>query len=92
MNHLATVFIAGTILLAGGQDITEAIRKDKAALQGTWKVTSSESKGEKVPAEDLKELFLIFRGDAILIREGGKRRRRNFPSCSIQPKNPRKST
>jgi uncharacterized protein (TIGR03067 family) len=57
---------------AGGSDLSEAIKKDKAALQGTWKVTASESKGEKVPAEDLKDLFLIFRGDAILIREAGK--------------------
>ena len=72
MNFLATWTAVGTLVLAGGQDITEAIRKDKAALQGTWKVTASESKGEKVPAEDLKGLFLIFRGDAILIREGGK--------------------
>ena len=72
MNILATWTAAATLLLAGGQDITEAIRKDRAALQGTWKVTASTSKGEKVPAEDLKALFLIFRGDAILIREGGK--------------------
>ena len=72
MHFLATWTAAATLLLAGGQDITEAIRKDRAALQGTWKVTASTSKGEKVPADDLKELFLIFRGDAILIREGGK--------------------
>jgi uncharacterized protein (TIGR03067 family) len=72
MHHLATWTIAGALLLAGGPDITDAIKKDKAALQGTWKVTASESKGEKVPAEDIKGLFLIFRGDAILIREGGK--------------------
>jgi len=35
----------------------------------TWKVTSSVSKGVKAPPE---EIFLIFRGDAILIREDGK--------------------
>jgi uncharacterized protein (TIGR03067 family) len=72
MNVFAACAIAGTVVLAGGGDISQATKKDKAALQGTWKVTASESKGEKVPAEDLKDLFLIFRGDAILIREGGK--------------------
>ena len=41
-------------------------------MQGTWKVTASTSKGEKVPTEDLKDLFLIFKADAIHIREGGK--------------------
>ena len=72
MNIIAAWAIAGTVILAGGGDISQAIKKDKGALQGTWKVIASESKGEKVPAEDIKDLFLIFRGEAILIREGGK--------------------
>ena len=71
MNMIAAWALAATVMAAGG-DITEAIRKDKAALQGTWKVTASASKGENVPADDLKDLFLIFRADAIHIREGGK--------------------
>jgi uncharacterized protein (TIGR03067 family) len=70
MSNLATLLLAAPVLLGG--DITDLIRKDRAALQGTWKVTASTSKGEKVPAEDLKDLFLIFKGDAILIREGDK--------------------
>jgi uncharacterized protein (TIGR03067 family) len=72
MNLFATCTLTSTILLIGGGDISEAIKKDKAALQGTWKVTASESKGEKVPEADLKDLFLIIRGNAIFIREGGK--------------------
>lgn len=71
MTHLATATLAGIILFGFPQD-ADPIRKDKAALQGAWKVTASESKGEKVPADDLKDLALIFRGDAIHIREGGK--------------------
>jgi uncharacterized protein (TIGR03067 family) len=59
------------VVLAGG-DITEAIKKDRTALQGTWKVTASEQFGEKVPPEDIADLFLIFKGDAIHIKEGGK--------------------
>ncbi len=71
MNIMAAWAVAGTVLLSGG-DLADAIKKDKAALQGTWQVTASVSKGDKVSADDLKGLFLIFRGDAILIREGGK--------------------
>lgn len=63
-------FLALTFVPAG--DITEMIRKDKTALQGVWKVTASEQNGEKVAAEDIKDLFLIFKQDSILIREGGK--------------------
>jgi uncharacterized protein (TIGR03067 family) len=71
MNTLCAVSIT-TLLLALGGDITEIIKKDRAALQGTWQVVASEDNGEKVPADDLKGLFLIFKGDAIAIREGGK--------------------
>ena len=59
----------GVIAFTGGDDISQAIKKDKASLQGTWKVTSSISKGVKAPQE---EIFLIFRVDAILVREDGK--------------------
>ena len=69
MNLLTFWTLSGAFLLGGDAD---AIKKDKAALQGTWKVTLSESKGEKVSEKDLKDLFLIFKGDAILIKEGGK--------------------
>jgi uncharacterized protein (TIGR03067 family) len=60
------------MVLATGDDVSEAIKKDKVALQGTWKVTASVSKGEKSSADEIKDLYLIFRGNAILIREGGK--------------------
>ncbi len=70
MKTLAIGVVIATVLTGG--DITEAIRKDKAALQGTWKVIASEQDGEKVPADDIKDLFLIFKADAISIREGGK--------------------
>src|SRR5271170_7712702 len=63
------LILAGVLAFAGGGDVSQAIKKDKASLQGTWKVTSSVSKGVKAPPE---EIFLIFRGDAILIREDGK--------------------
>lgn len=70
MNAWTTSVLTATLLAFAGD--TEAIRKDKAALQGTWKVTASEQDGEKVLAADLKDLFLIIKGDAISIKEGGK--------------------
>ena len=71
MNAWTTLCLmaATTITLAGD---ASAVRKDKAALQGTWRVVASEQDGEKVPADDLKDLFLIFKEDAIQIREGTK--------------------
>src|SRR5271166_389847 len=63
------LLLVSVLAFAGGGDISQAIKKDKASLQGTWKVTSSISKGVKAPPE---EIFLIFRGDAILVREDGK--------------------
>ena len=64
-------FLFLTSLTLGG-DTVEAIRKDKAALQGVWKVTSSVSKGEKSTADEIKDLALIFRSDGIAVREGGQ--------------------
>src|SRR2546422_521555 len=71
MNSLTITICAFTIVLAAAGD-ADSIRKDKAAMQGVWKVIASEQDGEKVPADDIKDLFLIFKGDAILIREAGK--------------------
>ncbi len=70
MNPLKIV-LALSLVAAGGES-TEAIRKDRAALQGTWQVVASEQDGERVPAADIKDLALIFKDDAILVREGGK--------------------
>jgi uncharacterized protein (TIGR03067 family) len=72
MNHLAVWTTLGVIFLTGGPNLTEAVKKDKAALQGAWRVVGSESNGEKVPADDLKDLFLLFGGDSIFVRESGK--------------------
>jgi uncharacterized protein (TIGR03067 family) len=69
MNANYGLLIGAMLIFVGD---AESIRKDTAALQGAWKVIGSEQDGEKVPADDLKDLFLIFKGDAIYIREGGK--------------------
>jgi uncharacterized protein (TIGR03067 family) len=70
MNLWTACTALGALLFVGGTDITEAIKKDKAALQGTWKVTESVNRGEKATLEEIKDLVIIFRGDSIFIREG----------------------
>lgn len=86
MNALLTAVVSITLVALTGD--TEAIKKDKASLQGTWKVIASQQDGERVPPDDLKDLFLIFKNDAILIREGGKTEEKF--SFSIDPaKKPR---
>jgi uncharacterized protein (TIGR03067 family) len=57
-------------------EVAELIRKDKERLQGTWKVIAAESKGEKVPAKDLGDLFLIFEDDTIQVQEDNKKQER----------------
>jgi uncharacterized protein (TIGR03067 family) len=57
-------------------EITELIRKDKERMQGTWKVIAAESKGEKVPAKELSDLFLIFEDDTIQVQEDKKKQDR----------------
>src|SRR5438552_18023971 len=69
MNAMIGCALAAVLLVMSGD---EAIRKDKAALQGTWKVFASEQDGAKVPAADIKDLHLIFKADVIRVREGGK--------------------
>ena len=68
---MRTAIICALACALGG-DLDEATRKDRAAMEGTWRVTASEQNGERVPEADLKDLFLIFEGPAIYIREGGK--------------------
>lgn len=73
MTHATTTAsLALILLLTTGGDITEAIRKDRTALQGAWRVVASEQDGAKVPADDLKGLALIFKDDSIHVQEGGK--------------------
>src|SRR5262245_38375694 len=70
MNAWTTAAAAMMLFALAGD--TDAIRKDTKALQGTWKVIASQQDGDRVPPDDLKGLFLIFKANAILIREGGK--------------------
>jgi uncharacterized protein (TIGR03067 family) len=45
---------------------------DKRKLQGTWKVIAAEAAGEVAPAKEIEDMEIIFTGDNIKVREGGK--------------------
>jgi hypothetical protein len=55
MNAWASISLGMMVIAVAGD--TEAARKDRAALQGTWRVIASVQDGERVPADDLKDLF-----------------------------------
>lgn len=61
------ILLVTLITLGGG-----AGQADLKALQGTWRVVQAEQDGERVPAEDLKDLGLVIKGESISVREMGK--------------------
>ena len=76
MKTTLSLGVLAALLAAQNTDLKELIRKDKERLQGTWQIIAAESKGEKVPAKDLGELFLIFDGDSIQVQEDKKKQDR----------------
>lgn len=63
--------VAGLCLAADAKD--DAVKAEKAKLQGTWKVVSLEIDGTKAPEEDIKKMSLVFQdGKAITRRTGDK--------------------
>ena len=46
------------------------VEKETKKFQGTWTFESSEAGGEKLPADQLKELVLTFEGDKHTVRKG----------------------
>jgi uncharacterized protein (TIGR03067 family) len=76
MKLTMSIGVLAALLATQNSDLKELIRKDKERLQGTWQIVAAESKGEKVPAKDLGELFLIFDGDSIQVQEDKKKQDR----------------
>jgi uncharacterized protein (TIGR03067 family) len=66
----AAVVAAG--LLVGGAGREQAARRELDRLQGTWAFVSVEANGNKAPADKLKDLRWVIRGDQLFRREGGR--------------------
>ena len=48
------------------------IKKDPTPLEGQWSVVSLEYEGKPAPAEKLKGMHLLFEGNQLTIKRGGK--------------------
>ncbi|HZY87583.1 MAG TPA: TIGR03067 domain-containing protein [Gemmataceae bacterium] len=59
---------AGVLLAADAKE--DAAKKDRAKLQGTWKVESATKGGKQAPAERIKEMRLVIQDDKITVKEG----------------------
>ena len=64
---LFTVLLVG--LLLGAEGKTDDAKKDQEALQGAWKVVSSEA-GGKGQTEQFKDHLLVFEGDTFALKKG----------------------
>ena len=67
MNALIlTVF-----LLPGADGPGDQAGKDREALQGTWTAQAVERNGRQAPAEALKKVKVVFKGDRMIINPDG---------------------
>ena len=66
---------------------TDADKKDKDKLQGTWNAVSGESGGKEEP--EAKEFSLVFKGDEFSLKRRGRGDPRRGHSKSILPRNPK---
>jgi uncharacterized protein (TIGR03067 family) len=69
-SHVLMILVAGPLLAANSPE--DAIKKEKEKLVGTWQVVSVEAKGQKFPAEALKDFQFIFTADSATRQKGGK--------------------
>jgi uncharacterized protein (TIGR03067 family) len=68
MRYTLLTVLAAVLLVAA--DAKDDAKKDKEALQGTWKVLSAEEAG--MEQGDAKEYSMIFAGDTFTIRRGSE--------------------
>jgi uncharacterized protein (TIGR03067 family) len=69
MRYAMLWLVPAVALLIAADDQAD---KDKKALQGTWQVTSFESKGEAVPEDMAKMMKVTFKDDTFSMSDGKK--------------------
>jgi uncharacterized protein (TIGR03067 family) len=71
---LVALFCAVGFAVAGGSstlaDDKADLEKEARKFQGTWTFESIEAGGQKLPADQLKGLILIFEGDKHTVKKG----------------------
>ena len=66
-KYLLAVLVVGLFLGAEGKK--DDAKKDKEALQGAWKIVSSEA-GGKDQTEGFKDHLIVFEGDTFALKKG----------------------
>jgi uncharacterized protein (TIGR03067 family) len=66
-RYVVTVLVAGLLLAADTKK--DDAKKDREALQGAWKVVSSEV-GGKDQTEEFKDHLIVFKGDTFALKKG----------------------
>ena len=66
---LVPVFLA---LLAADEPRDAAVKKELKRLQGTWVLVAYEKDGKKTPAEDLKDIRVLIKGNRYFVQTGGQ--------------------
>jgi uncharacterized protein (TIGR03067 family) len=68
--HASWILGAGLLLLAGGAG-QDAVKKELAKMQGTWKVVCVVINGQELKEDDIKDDRLIIKDDRFMLK-GGK--------------------
>jgi uncharacterized protein (TIGR03067 family) len=73
-NALVALFCVAGFVASGATvvfaDDKADIEKEVKKFQGSWTIESSETGGEKLPADDLKALIVTFEGDKHTVKNG----------------------
>jgi uncharacterized protein (TIGR03067 family) len=74
----------GAAAAAGPEDV----RREQVKLEGRWRATRVEVEGTALPAEDVRDLRLVFKGDGLVSERGGKKAEEATykPDPSARPK------
>ena len=72
-RHVVTVLVAGLLLGAAPAPKDDDAKKEREALQGTWKVVSVEDSGQAEPPDGVllvfeKDTFAVKKGDHLLFK------------------------
>jgi uncharacterized protein (TIGR03067 family) len=66
------LILAVGLLLAADHTKDDAVKKEMAKFQGTWKFVSMEVEGQKKPPDDFNKYTVVFKGDKWTVSEGDK--------------------
>ena len=72
MRLHALLVLAVGLLLAAAAPKEEAVKKEMAKFQGTWKFASMEVEGKKKPDKDINKYTVVLKGNQWTVSEGDK--------------------